>query len=377
MSLRIVCATYLVRHPAGGHAWHHLQYLIGLKRLGCSVTAFEDFGWPRSCYDPVADAMTSDPRHGIAFAQPLFREHGLGGDWCYLAEDGTSFGLSRAELVERIAACDVYLDLSGVNRIPELQLARKRVLVDTDPVFTQIGAFGLRVPFESYHALFTYGENAHRPGCTMPTAGRNWLPTRQPVVTALWPSAAGDPGAALTTIVNWSSYGDAVHEGRAFGQKDREFEALFDLPGLTGEAMAVALNGPVAIRQRFSECGWSVLDPLVVAHDPRAYQRFIASSRGEFCVAKHAYVETRCGWFSDRTTGYLAMGRPAVVQDTGFSEFLPVGCGLLAFRTAAEAVACIERLRDDYPRHCRVAREIAELEFEAEMVLGDMLARVV
>jgi len=37
-------------------------------------------------------------------------------------------------------------------------------LVDTDPVFTQIGGFGLGGPFSQYHVLFTYGENIHRPG---------------------------------------------------------------------------------------------------------------------------------------------------------------------------------------------------------------------
>ena len=50
------------------------------------------------------------------------------------------------------------------------------------------------------------------------------------------------------------------------------------------------------------------------------------------------YVATNSGWFSDRTVRYLAAGKPALVQDTGFSRTYPVGEGLIAFRTLDEAV---------------------------------------
>jgi hypothetical protein len=44
----------------------------------------------------------------------------------------------------------------------------------------------------------------------------------------------------------------------------------------------------------------------MVTRDCWTYQRYIKISRAEFCVAKHGYVATHCGWFSDRTTAYLA-----------------------------------------------------------------------
>ena len=40
-------------------------------------------------------------------------------------------------------------------------------------------------------------------------------------------------------------------------------------------------------------------------------------------VAKDAYVASRGGWFSDRSTCFLAAGRPVLHQDTGFTEWLP------------------------------------------------------
>ena len=82
-------------------------------------------------------------------------------------------------------------------------------------------------------------------------------------------------------------------------------------------------------------------------------------SRGEFSVAKNVYVATRSGWFSCRSVCYLAAGRPVVVQDTGFSELIPTGLGLLAFSTPEEAVSGIATVEADYPAHQAAARELA------------------
>ena len=73
------------------------------------------------------------------------------------------------------------------------------------------------------------------------------------------------------------------------------------------------------------------------------YREFIQRSKAEFGVAKHTYVATAPGWFSDRTECYLAAGRPALVQDTGWTAHLPSGEGLLAFSTPDEALAGIDR----------------------------------
>ena len=81
------------------------------------------------------------------------------------------------------------------------------------------------------------------------------------------------------------------------------------------------------------------------------------------------------GWFSDRTECYLASGRPAVVQDTGFSAHLPTGEGLFAYRTIDEALAAIDALLSDYERHSRAACELAQAHFAAEVVLPPLLER--
>ena len=87
-------------------------------------------------------------------------------------------------------------------------------------------------------------------------------------------------------------------------------------------------------------------------------------------VAKGMYVDTRSGWFSERSLCYLASGRPVLAQDTGLERPLPAGEGLLAFSTLDEAVAGVEAIRADIARHAAAARELAEAHFDSDRVLS-------
>ncbi len=100
------------------------------------------------------------------------------------------------------------------------------------------------------------------------------------------------------------------------------------------------------------------------------------ASFGEIGVAKSGYVESRCGWFSDRSACYLASGRPVLAQETGFSQLLPVGEGLLGFGNDDEAAAAADAVASDYARHRRAARRIAEEHLDSDRVLGRLLEDV-
>ena len=119
--------------------------------------------------------------------------------------------------------------------------------------------------------------------------------------------------------------------------------------------------------------GWQLVDPSAVAGTPGDYARFVAGSQAEFGVAKSGYVVSDSGWFSDRSGCYLASGRPVVAMETGMSRRLPVGKGLLTFRTLDEAVAAIEELLGDYATHRRAARAIAEEHLDGTRVLPPLL----
>jgi hypothetical protein len=103
------------------------------------------------------------------------------------------------------------------------------------------------------------------------------------------------------------------------------------------------------------------------------YRDYIGGSRGEWSVAKEAYAATESGWFSCRSACYLAMGKPVVVEDTGFSRHYPVGEGLFSFTDVGGAVRTIDALESDYRRHADAARAIAERFFRAETVLEKLL----
>jgi hypothetical protein len=66
---------------------------------------------------------------------------------------------------------------------------------------------------------------------------------------------------------------------------------------------------------------------------------------------------------------YLASGRPVVIQDTCFSDWLETGSGVLPFNTPEEALAGIEDINRRYEFHCRAARAVAEEYFDARKVL--------
>jgi hypothetical protein len=62
-----------------------------------------------------------------------------------------------------------------------------------------------------------------------------------------------------------------------------------------------------------------------------------------------------------------------LAQETGFSDWLPTGEGLLVFNDIESAVEGIERINRDYVRHAAAARRIAEEYFDSDKVLSAML----
>src|SRR5204862_5978638 len=162
-----------------------------------------------------------------------------------------------------------------------------------------------------------------------------------------------------------------------YGLKVHEFRKVFPLPGrVAGADFEIALDiHPADDRDSAAlrEHRWRLADPKAVAGTPDAFRRYVQESGAEFSVAQGIYAETNSGWFSDRTVRYLASGKPALVQDTGFGRHFPVGEGLVPFRTLDEAVAGAERILRDYPNHCRAARALAEDYFDSDKVLGKLL----
>jgi hypothetical protein len=173
--------------------------------------------------------------------------------------------------------------------------------------------------------------------------------------------------------MQWQSYQNAEFKGVRYGHKSGEFARFIEVPSSTRQPIRVALSGGQPAE--LSKLGWKVDVGWKVSLTPADYHRFVSRSRAEFAVAKHGYVASRGGWFSDRSACYLAAGRPVLVQETGLADWLPVGEGVLTFSTFEEALEGIEAINADYRRHRRAARALAERVFATDRVLPDLLER--
>jgi hypothetical protein len=161
--------------------------------------------------------------------------------------------------------------------------------------------------------------------------------------------------------------------GRRYGMKSDSFEPFLELPARVGPVLELAVGSASAPRELLRSKGWSVCDPREPTRDPWTYRSYIEASKAEFSVAKHGYVVTRSGWFSDRSAAYLASGRPVLLQETGFSDWLESGLGVLSFRTLEEAAKGIEEIQRRYELNSRAAREIAESYFDSRKVLSSLV----
>jgi hypothetical protein len=350
----------------GGASWAVLQYVLGLRELGHDVVLVE----PAAPSAPVAEYFAA-----------VTRRFGLDGRAALLdPSTGESIGLARGALLDAVAGADLLLNVSGMLVDEELLAAVDlRCFLDLDPAFTQLWheVEGVDMGFDRHDRFVTVGGRIGTDGCAVPTCGRDWIATLQPIVLAHWPPAGEARDDALTTVGHWRAYGSIEHDGVHYGQKAHSMRALFELPQLSGGTrfeLALGIHPDESPDlAALAQHGWKLVDPAVVAATPDAYAEFVRGSWAELGVAKSGYVASRCGWFSDRSLCYLASGRPVVAQDTGFGDDVPSGEGILAFSDVEGAAAAVDEVRGDYARHRRAARELAEEVFASERVLSRLL----
>ena len=305
--------------------------------------------------------------------------------WHFRTMNGQTYGLDPALIPDLCREAALFLNVSGGTLLRDAYLpCPRKVLIDTDPGWNHFrnyprwdanpnwhGTHGYR----AHDHFFTYAERIGQTDCALPSLGIRWQPTRPPVVLELWQPEP--PGTRWTTVMTWKNFQEPiVHQGTVYGTKEMEFGRVQELPRHARAPLELAVGGEQAPRQLWRNLGWSVIDSQTISATADTYRNYIQSSRGEFSVAKNVYVATHSGWFSCRSTCYLAAGRPVVLQDTGFSNVIPTGSGLFAFASLPQAAHAIETVEQDYTRHQHAARELAQTHFDARHVLGDLLNRI-
>jgi hypothetical protein len=377
---RVIVLHFVGQMPLAGIAWQAIHYVVGLERLGYEAWYIEDHG--ANPYDPRLNSVVMDCDYNVGYVKRMMERYGLGDRWAYWdAINDVYHGLSRERVRALYRESDALINLCGATRLREEHLAcPRRIMVDTDPVYEQIKYAKADGPARSYldaHThFFTYGENVGQAGWIVPLCGVPWQPTRPPVVLDLWPVEARAP-ECFSTIATWENKGKNIDfQGETYvWSKHVNFLRFLDLPRRTGQCFTMAMLPPTPeVEAQVTGAGWRLADPRPVSADMDAYGAFIRGSRGEFTVAKDIYVRPNSGWFSDRSVCYLASGRPVITMKTGFSKFYPVGNGLFEYSDAAEALAAVDAVNADYPRHSRAARAVAAEYFASDAVISQLMA---
>ena len=376
----LIVAGIMGRFPVGGVTWSYLQYIAGFQRLGYEVFYLEDTG---ECgYDPITNQISKDPSYAVQYIPQQLKTIGLENRWVYIDHMGRYHGKTREQALGICHQSDLMVNVSGGCWFarPEYD-SLKKIFIDTDPGFHHLGiAEGQAMDkdltgyesysefFNSYDTLFTFGLNIGHPSCKMANTPFSWYPTIQPLVLDFWPVVSPPHRAPFTTVLSWHIDSFA---GRGKG-KSREILQLIDLPSKCSQSIVLAIAGQAPL-DLLRQHGWGLRNAVTTTIDPLSYRSFIQQSKAELGFAKAMYVETRSGWFSDRTECYLASGRPALVRDTGFGDRVPCGEGLLTFSSKQGILDGMEEIEGNYEHHCQRAREIVQEYFSAEKVLARLL----
>lgn len=377
MPRRIVIGVGIASYPlhAAGNTWAFLQWVLGFRAAGWDVWMVEDIASVK-CIDAGGQKCAPETSVNLSYWNNIVDEFGLRGR-ATLLFDGQSAELP--ELLRFARDAELFFNISGhFKQRDVLAAVRERIYVDLDPAFTQIWAevYKSDMNFEGHDKFFTIGRHLGKKECRAPLTGRHWRPLGVPIVLDYFTLPnLHQPGDVWTTFTHWYGYPQVEYDGEWYGNKSEEFTKLVALPRHTAEKLEIAtdLHPEDETSSLFPQNGWRLVDARPLNTPWQRYRDYIAASRGEFCVAKNGYVRSRCGWFSDRSAMYLALGRPVILQETGWSDFYPHGEGLLSFHDQESARAALETVAKDPVRHARAAREIAEKYCSAPIVINQFL----
>lgn len=379
-----VISVYKVANfpDGGGHFWVYMQYVQGLRRLGCEVYWLEQF-------KPVGDPERQ--AHLLATFFERMKRFGLEGKTLLYSVDrdpaggASSFRFvgctwSEAEAVLRRA--DLLLNFHYAIDPRLLAGVRRTALVDIDPGLLQFWMSTGQLAVPPHDRYLTTGETVGTSAARFPDCGLRWIHIRPPVCIDLWPFTFDSGSEVFTTVSTWltSDFLKVTEDGKTVLRENTKrisFLRFLELPRHTSQPLELALylvdEKDAEDRARLEHHGWRVRHSREVTGSPEAYSSYIQRSRGEFSCAKPSCMEFQNAWISDRTLCYLASGKPVVVQHTGPSSCLPDGEGMFRFTSLREAVEALEEINADYRRHCYAARDIAETHFDSKRVLETVL----
>jgi hypothetical protein len=371
------CGFAAKYRQGGGNFSVPLQWMLGLRRLKLDPVWLELL--------PASDDPSADRLKIENFKRQL-RAHGLAGRYCLLCQRPGSdmhdldaircIGISKSQLLERLAGPNVLLNLAYSIHPPLLLKFDRRIFCDLDPSEIFYWMTKMEVGQSYHHEFWTIGLNVHGRDCELPklvtplTERRLQWKTFYPLVDTKFFRRQPRPREPKFTTVGQWYWGGAVEVAGEFPDLSKKFAfaPYLNLPARVPEAqfelaMNIAAEDPE--RERLHRLGWKVVDPHRVARTPLAYRRYLAGALGEFTAIKGVDVAWRTGWISDRAAAFLALGRPVITEDTGVDRYLPAENGLRFIRSAAEAEAAVHEVLKDWSRLSKQARQCAVEVFDS------------
>jgi len=397
---------FAAKYPEGGGNYSvPLQWMLGLQRLGLDAIWLE-------LLPATPNAREDESR--IRIFQRRLHEHGLKGSYCLLHQTPANdvqdletmrcVGLSRRELLDRLAGPNTLLNLSYSLHPPFLFQFERRLFCDLDPSEIFYWMTKVEMGQSHHHEFWTIGLNTGAPDCRLPEAvcaspaeTREFVPDDLPNLTPTgrrqlqWktfyplvdtelvtPQPLLHAPMKFTTIGQWYWGGRVEVEGEFPDlSKKFAFEPYLALPHRVPSAtfeLAMNLNDDDPEIARLRRRGWRVVSPHRVARTPASYRRYLADAAGEFTAIKGVDVAWRTGWLSDRAAAFLALGRPVITEDTGAGKYLPAESGFHFIRDLASAETAVNEVMADWPHFSRNARDCAVEVFDSAKNLRKILS---
>ena len=363
-----------------------LQWMLGLRRLRLDAIWLEQM--------PSEGNFRDDQRKIDNFRRQL-RVHGLAERYCLLyqrkpdsAHDLSAFeciGISKRELVDRLAGPNTLLNLSYSLHPPFLLMFERRIFCDLDPSEIIYWMTRMEMGQSTHHEFWTIGLNVNAPDCKLLKMAPSKLPgmpaaalqpskiqwkTFYPLVdTKLYRAQPRPRSPKFTTIGQWY-WGGAVEVDGDFPDLSKKyaFERYLGLPKRVQKGnfeLAMHMSADDPDRERLRKRGWRLVDPHRVATTPKKYRAYVASALGEFTVIKGVDVSWKTGWLSDRAAAFLATGRPVITEDSGAARYLPRESGFYFVADVGGAAAAVEDVQANWRGRSHEARQCAVEAFDS------------
>lgn len=356
-----LAASVLSELDFPGYLWTLLAWARGFQEAGCRTIWLEVIPPhldPEQARERLEDLRTTLNRFGLANDLAV---HRIGSDRS--AEEW------RDSTLDLHAAAEADLLLNQCYALPAevVRRFRRTALLDIDPGLLQLWVERGWIELAPHDLYFTIGETVGTPDARFPDCGLRWIHVPPAVCLSDWPVTRSRADAPYTTISNW--WGEWMEDdtGVFNNEKRTEFLRFIDLPSQVDVALELAIHftsDDVDEQEMLENSGWRIRPAQELAALP-PYADYIRRSRGEFSCAKPSCMRLQNAWFSDRTLCYLASGKPAVVQNTGPSRYLPEGEGLFRFTDLESASRAFARIEENYEFHCAAARRLAGQYFDA------------